>query len=170
MFNLKNNISNKNIITKCASDGFHHNDFALYTYLLSEADELKLEERFPLSFFQEQIIKRWEIRIFFLKNEFYSMAILSQNDDKTKTDFRKYNYKKPNYSVPYNLPLDIRNKLKKFMKLAELNTGSIDMIYSLEGEYYFLEVNPVGQFGMVSYPCNYFIERTIAKKLISNES
>ena len=48
------------------------------------------------------------------------------------------------------------------MKLADLDTGSIDMMYSTDGEYYFLEVNPVGQFGMVSYPCNYYIEKEIA--------
>jgi glutathione synthase/RimK-type ligase-like ATP-grasp enzyme len=56
-----------------------------------------------------------------------------------------------------------------------LDSGSIDMIVSTEGKYIFLEVNPVGQFGMVSYPCNYYIERDIADylsqpKKIRNES
>lgn len=47
----------------------------------------------------------------------------------------------------------------------DLNCGSIDMILGNDGLYYFLEVNPVGQFGMVSGPCNYYLERKIANFL-----
>ena len=32
----------------------------------------------------------------------------------------------------------------------------------------FLEVNPVGQFGMVSLPCNYQLEKRIAQYLIAS--
>jgi D-alanine-D-alanine ligase-like ATP-grasp enzyme len=51
------------------------------------------------------------------------------------------------------------------MALLKLNTGSIDLIVNTTGEYIFLEVNPVGQFGMVSSPCNYYLEREIARFL-----
>ena len=47
----------------------------------------------------------------------------------------------------------------------KLKNGSIDIIKGIDNEYYFLEVNPVGQFGMVSKPCNYNIENFISKKL-----
>jgi hypothetical protein len=36
-----------------------------------------------------------------------------------------------------------------------------------KGEYVFLEVNPIGQFGMVSAPCNYNLEKKIAQYLIN---
>jgi D-alanine-D-alanine ligase-like ATP-grasp enzyme len=52
------------------------------------------------------------------------------------------------------------------MRLTNLDCGSIDLIYSTDEKYYFLEVNPVGQFGMVSYPCNYQLEKKIAIELI----
>lgn len=55
------------------------------------------------------------------------------------------------------------------MKLMDLNTGSIDMIKNKNNEYIFLEVNPVGQFSMVSYPCNYYIEEKIASYLINKD-
>ena len=48
------------------------------------------------------------------------------------------------------------------MKLLNLNSGSLDLIRAADGKYVFLEINPVGQFGMVSYPCNYNIEKEIA--------
>ena len=46
-----------------------------------------------------------------------------------------------------------------------LKSGSIDMIYSTDNIYYFLEVNPVGQFYQVSFPANYYLEKEIAKTL-----
>ena len=46
-----------------------------------------------------------------------------------------------------------------------INTGSIDLIYSLSNEYVFLEVNPQGQFDWLSKNCNYYIEKDIAELL-----
>ncbi|MNR06137.1 hypothetical protein D3C85_1222000 [compost metagenome] len=47
-----------------------------------------------------------------------------------------------------------------------LNCASFDVIYSSDdAQYYFLDLNPVGQFGMVSTPCNYNLEKEIALAL-----
>jgi D-alanine-D-alanine ligase-like ATP-grasp enzyme len=53
------------------------------------------------------------------------------------------------------------------MQKLKLNTGSIDMIYTNDSKFIFLEVNPVGQFGMVSKPCNYNLEKKIALNIIT---
>lgn len=68
--------------------------------------------------------------------------------------------------VPYILPRAIELKINRFMKKMNLDTGSIDMIVTPELEYVFLEVNPVGQYDMVSVPCNYHLHSKIAKILI----
>jgi glutathione synthase/RimK-type ligase-like ATP-grasp enzyme len=128
-----------------------------------------LPNNFSLSAFQEEIQKKYEIRVFYFFGKIYSMAIFSQNDSQTKTDFRIYNISKPNRNVPYSLPISVASKVKHLMKKLGLETGSIDLIKSINDEYIFLEVNPVGQFGMVSKPCNYNLEYIIAKKLISYE-
>jgi glutathione synthase/RimK-type ligase-like ATP-grasp enzyme len=49
-----------------------------------------------------------------------------------------------------------------------LDTGSIDIVRTTDGRYVFLEVNPVGQFGMVSVPCNYNLELKVAKYLANS--
>lgn len=53
------------------------------------------------------------------------------------------------------------------MTKVEMNSGSIDMIVTLNNNYVFLEVNPVGQFWQVSYLCNYYLEKKIAHYLRS---
>lgn len=54
------------------------------------------------------------------------------------------------------------------MNSLNLNTGSIDLIVDTQDNYYFLEINPVGQFGMVSQPCNYYLEKKVAEYLVQN--
>ncbi|MEM1319264.1 MAG: grasp-with-spasm system ATP-grasp peptide maturase [Bacteroidota bacterium] len=123
-------------------------------------------DAFLPSLFQHKIKKFVELRIFFLFDDFYPMAIFSQTDAQTAVDFRNYNYQKPNRNVPVELPAGLTEKLKRFTKEVKLNCGSIDMIVTPEDDYVFLEVNPVGQYGMVGFPCNYQLDKKIAEFLI----
>ena len=98
------------------------------------------------------------------------MAIFSQNDPQTKTDFRKYNDVTPNRFVPCKLNEDEQDKIHKLMTSINLNCGSLDFIKSTDGKLYFLEVNPTGQFGMVDFPCNYGLHEIVANKLIEMDN
>lgn len=118
------------------------------------------------SLFQSYIEKIFEIRSFFFNGAFYSMAIFSQSNEKTKIDFRNYDMVNPNRMVPFILPENIENKLQQMLSYLKIDTGSFDLIYGLDEEYYFLEVNPVGQFDFVSGMCNYNIEKTVSKHFI----
>lgn len=133
---------------------------------LSLDDIGNLDDTFPPSLFQEKIEKEVEIRTFFFFGECYSIAIFSQSDATTTIDFRNYNRLRPNRRDPYQLPKEIEDKLRELMAAIELNTGSIDIVKTVKGEYVFLEVNPVGQFGMVDESGNYNLYEIIAKKLI----
>lgn len=130
--------------------------------VLTQAYEDTNGRPFALTLFQEKIIKKYELRIFYFEGRFWSMAIFSQHDQQTTVDFRNYNQDKPNRTAPFQLPVSIEEKLQALMEKLELNCGSIDMIVSADDQYYFLEVNPVGQYGMVSIPCNYNLDKEIA--------
>jgi hypothetical protein len=146
-------------------------------FLLTQLDEIICRDivfifdgYLPSIEYLDEIYKSFEVRAFFIDNEWYSMAIFSQNDEQTKTDFRQYNSLKPNRFVPFRLPQVIILKLVALMKQLNYQTGSIDMVCNKKGEFIFLEVNPVGQFGMTSIPCNYCIEKIIAEKISSYEN
>jgi ATP-GRASP peptide maturase of grasp-with-spasm system len=119
---------------------------------------------FP-ALFQERLRKRYEVRTFYLDGRCYSMAIFSQRLVDTQTDFRRYTYEDPTRTVPYRLPAATEAALRRLMQALNLDTGSIDLVRTVDGRLVFLEVNPVGQFGMVSVPCNYFLEREVARAL-----
>ncbi len=156
----------KNCITKIIDAKLFHFGFTIE--ILNDKLKKINYDFFP-SLVQEKIEKEFEIRSFYLKGKMYSMAIFSQNNEKTKLDYRNYDLKKQNRQIPFQLPAEIEDKIKKFMKEINLNCGSIDIIYGKDGNYYFLEVNPVGHFGWLSFNCNYFLEEIIANELINQD-
>lgn len=125
-----------------------------------------LPSRFTVSLFQKNIQKEFEIRIVYFLGEMYSMAIFNARNEKTKDDYRNYDYENKNRQIPFELPDKLEYKINELCKRLDINFCSIDLIYN-GLDYYLLEINPVGQFGMTSYPCNYKIEKKIAKKLIN---
>lgn len=133
---------------------------SLYTNVV----DTKEKDDFFITFFQQKIEKDFEIRSFYLNEKIWSMAIFSQNDDQTRVDYRKYNKEKPNRNVRYNLPKHIEQKIVTLMNKLDLASGSLDFIKK-GSSIYFLEVNPVGQFGNVSFYCNYGLGYEIAKSL-----
>lgn len=115
---------------------------------------------FFATFFQNNIQPKYELRSVFINDNHWTMAI--HNLDKN-IDYRK-NYDNIKCS-PFELPNDIAIKVVNLMNRMELKYGAVDFIVDIDNNYYFLEINPFGQFGMVSIPCNYFIEKEIAKIL-----
>ena len=159
------------IITKPLHSAFHYYSkeywFPTYTTEVDFAVLKAMPDTFEHSLFQKLVEKKFEIRAFFWDSTIFSMAIFSQSDDQSKIDFRNYVFERPNRCVPFNLPQKLSKKILELANSLNINSGSADLIYSIDSEFVFLEINPVGQFGMVSYPCNYYLEKFIASKISS---
>lgn len=161
--------NSKEVISKGLQENFSFANESVRVHhsnqLWREEDIKSLPRTYQNTLFQEYIEKEFEIRVFFLCNICYSMAIFSQDNAKTSVDFRNYDKDQPNRIVPIKLPEEIETKINLLMNTLGLNSGSLDFIYSKNKKYVFLEVNPQGQFGWLSYNCNYNIERKIAEIL-----
>lgn len=158
------NEGNDKIITKPIGNPFSFVHQGMYQFTsLVELD--KVPDTFGLSQVQMAINKKFELRIFYFNSVFYTSAVMSQANEKTKIDVKNYDESNPNRIVPYQLPLEIENKLRKLMDLVRLKSGSIDMICDENDEFVFLEVNPIGQFEQVANPCNYNLYYLIAEHL-----
>tara|TARA_B110000977_G_scaffold7439_1_gene10208 strand:- start:2789 stop:3757 length:969 start_codon:yes stop_codon:yes gene_type:complete len=169
---LINFMTDKRVITKPLENPleYYADTYWIPTYTEEITDEMlpEVPNKFGVSLFQELIEKKYELRVVYLEGDFFSMAIFSQLDNQTEVDFRRYNHESPNRNVPYKLPIVLELKITQLMNELELNFGSIDILVNCLDEYIFLEVNPIGQFGMTSFPCNYNLEKKIAKKIIRN--
>ena len=161
--------SKKTYISKSAFEPyFIHQPNGFFSMFTKEIVDMNdIPEFFFPSFIQEKICKKYELRIFYINGEYYTMAIFSQSSKNTELDFRKFDWSNPNRKIPYNLPRDLKEKLTNMLNILKLNCCSIDIIKSSTDEkYYFLEINPTGEFGMTSTPCNYEAYKKIAQTLI----
>ncbi len=143
--------------------------YAMYTTQIGAADDELICDDFTPSLVQRLIPKNYELRVFYLDGESYAMAIFSQQRARSALDFRNVDWTDPPRQVPYTLPTDLAARIHAFMTSIGLNCGSLDLVRSTGGDYYFLEVNPAGQFGMVAFPCNYPLYEKIALHLIHHD-
>jgi len=155
---------NDQIITKSIQE----NVFQAYKGIFYEIKVKRIhlddiEDTFYPSLFQEGISKEMELRTFYLNGKFYTISMTVSADSPEVIDFRENVHNLSH--AKYQLPKVIENKLKIFMKEMNLKTGSIDLLLGKDGNFYFLEVNPTGQYDWVSVSGNYYIEREIAQYL-----
>ncbi len=161
-------IENQDLITKGIYSMFEYNDpdillCRIGTIRADRPDLNQLEEVFFPSFFQKEIKKAFEIRSFYFLGKTYSIAIMSQENEKTQLDFR-------DYSVftriqRYQLPSEIEIKVKRLMDKLGMKIGVLDFIYGEDGNIYFLEINPTGQINRISELGNYQLDKLIANHL-----
>jgi ATP-GRASP peptide maturase of grasp-with-spasm system len=161
------------IITKSVGEAqifpYFNKAYGLYTAEVSEEAVAALPETVLPTLVQALVEKAWEVRAFYLAGSLHAMAIFSQGDRQTELDFRRYNRTRPNRAVPYLVSAELQEKLRALMRALEMDTGSIDLVRTPDGRHVFLEVNPAGQFGMVSHRCNYRLEKKVAEYLIERD-
>jgi len=83
----------------------------VYSSYTKNIDNHILPNHFSPSFVQELINKKYELRIFFINEDYYASAIFSQSNPKTAVDFRNYDNQNPNRLVPFALPDELKGKL-----------------------------------------------------------
>lgn len=110
--------------------------------------------------FQPYIEKEYELRIMYVDGAFFTGKI----NNSTNADWRisDENY----FWSAYQLPDPIKMNLTSMMKEMGLYMGAIDMIKGQDGKYYFLEVNPQGEWGMLQKELGFPIAERIADNLI----
>lgn len=136
------------------------------TFLIREEEIEKMNDSFESALFQECIEKEFEVRAFYFLGDVFAQAIFSQKNEKTRVDYRNFDFTNPNRIVPFSLPESLVSKINDFMDLKGEQTGSFDFIVEKDtNNFHFLEVNLVGMFGYNSRKSNMYIAKNIAKKI-----
>lgn len=116
---------------------------------------------------QERIEKQCDIRLTIVGRNTFAVAIDSQSNHETKTDWRKGENLLPHRQI--DLPASLIDKCFRMLSVLGLQYGAFDFILDTEGNYYFLEVNPNGQWAWIECQTEYNISGAIANQLIRGE-
>ena len=123
-------------------------NLAIFTKILDRKEilnNIELVQNCPV-IFQEAIIQAFDIRVTVIGSEVFAAKITHSVDsgDPRNLDWR--NHKLDRIYEPYTLPSDISDKCIQLVISLGLNMGAIDLCFSKEKGYVFLEINPQGQW------------------------
>jgi MvdC family ATP-grasp ribosomal peptide maturase len=140
--------------------------FFFYTSVVKEEDLQDAESlRYCPMVFQEQIPKQWELRVVYVNGKVFVGALDASIYNTSKVDWRK-----PGVDVGvwqhYELPEQVLRRLQIFMNKLGLLFGALDFIVTPSEDYVFLEVNPVGEWGMLEKDLDLPIASAIADTLL----
>ncbi|MCG2693861.1 ATP-dependent carboxylate-amine ligase [Candidatus Parcubacteria bacterium] len=140
----------------------------IYTNPISSEDLRIQDIELAPATFQEYIPKKIELRVTVVNNKVFACAIESQANSKTKDDWRHYDLDNTPHH-PFNLPSHIKDMCVRIVKHYDLNFGAIDLILTPDNKYYFLELNPNGQWAWIEEMSGLPISSAIIDLLFSRE-
>lgn len=118
--------------------------------------------------FQELIPKSLEIRVTVVGNRAMSAAVDSQVSDRAVHDWRRDGLRMIQDWRPYQLPLEVEEKILRLMNYFSLNYGAIDIILTPDDRHVFLELNPSGEFFWLEHTPGLPISEAIADLLLKS--
>lgn len=139
------------IITKSiyyAGFGWGGTQYGCFTYVLSpdELNRLTSEElAYAPSMFQQRVNKVQELRVTVIEGEVIACEIQTQHHTLENIDWRIEDVEDIPHKI-VDIPDDVAARLKKMLSIMGLNFGAFDLIVDETGTYYFIEVNPNGQY------------------------
>src|SRR6185312_6734343 len=95
--------------------------------------------------FQEFIEKQCDLRATIIGEKVFVTEIYPLSEE-TRVDFRT-NYSALQYAPHDRLPETVREALLAINRAYHLVYSAIDLVYTPDDRYVFLELNPIGQFG-----------------------
>lgn len=133
----------------------------VYTKILKDSDLDNAHYNAPM-FIQEAILPKKDIRVTVVGDELLAIQILGEKG--IDGDWRKYEQK-----ITYEtleLPEAVKKCCFKLMAALNLSFAGIDLVLSHD-RYYFIEVNPTGEWAWLQKNTGYQIDDMILKALMA---
>ena len=115
--------------------------------------------------FQESIEKAFEVRITIVGKQVFATEIHSQNSQRTKDDWRRYDLENTPHKE-HVLPSEVESACLSLVRYYSLAFAAIDMIVTPQEKYVFLEINPNGQWLWLEKLTSQPISKAIAQMLV----
>lgn len=120
--------------------------------------------------FQELLPKSLELRVTVVGQRVMSAALDSQVSARAAHDWRRDGLRMLRDWRPYQLPLEVEEKILRLMDYFSLSYGAIDIILTPDGKHVFLELNPSGEFFWLDRTLGLPISEAIADLLVEHSS
>ena len=169
MVEINSFVSNSPSITKpLGGFGYMSDNSHIMSVRTTRVDEqytedISAEVVFP-SFLQQRIKSKYELKCILVGDQLYCVKQYSvEGGDIPTTDIKQAIVEKRIKKVQYQLKTEVADKVVKLCKSYKLDLCTMDIIYSDEAGYTFIEINPDG---VVEYYGSY-LDRPIHERIFS---
>jgi hypothetical protein len=160
----------RDIIIKPIKNGMLDEKSIVFTNSVDSKDLASFRKSAPLpSTYQKNIKKELDIRLTVIGKKVFATEIHSQDNKNAIIDWRRAQdinllHRK------HKIPDDVKKKCVSLVRELGLQFGAIDMILSKNGKYYFLEINPNGQWGWIEKKTGYRLTEAIVDLLMKGDN
>jgi glutathione synthase/RimK-type ligase-like ATP-grasp enzyme len=143
-------------------------DYFIFTSKINALENIPSSEfKLAPSIFQEEIADKEDFRVTIVGNSCFAVKIETSDSSAIPIDWR-LSQKSLRY-IPTALPSEVETKCLKLTSELGLIFGAIDLVKS-NGKFYFLEINPSGEWGWLQKEANLPIAETLATYLMKAET
>ena len=169
------NRHHNNVIAKAVKHGFLESDelSLIFTTPLDSEDlgSINVRESVIPAIVQPRLDKQCDLRVTVVGDRVFPVAILSQENNETSVDWRTWDIKGIDLvHQPFDLPKALSMKCVDLNRRLNLRFSCIDMVKTIKGEFYFLEVNPNGQWAWIEDMVHFPIRDAIIDLLLRGDS
>jgi glutathione synthase/RimK-type ligase-like ATP-grasp enzyme len=149
------------------SVGMEHQPFSVRTSLVRDEDLDHLDSlRHAPMVFQALVPKEVELRVACVGRRAFAGAIDASHSERGRVDWRSAHPDEVRWQAA-ELPAAIAACLQALFERLGLRQGAVDLIRTPDGRHVFLEVNPVGEWGMLERELGLPIADAIAEELLN---
>ena len=165
----KINIDKKYIVKALDTALFYDGDQELFTYstMLNGEDLSKSNIKEAPIILQECLCNKVDLRVTYIDGKIFPVSI-TKNGKGIDGDWRKTKKNELLYQI-VDLPKELAENIKNLMNKLQLNFGGIDFAL-VDDKYYFIEVNPTGEWAWLEDVFNGGISKEIVKSLINGKT
>lgn len=127
-------------------------------------DKITTNGAMPI-YLQRQVIKQSDIRVTVVGDKVFGAKILSQSSDASIVDWRKSDAILPHERI--DIPSEIQSMCLRLCECFNLNFAAIDFILDNTARFWFLEINPNGQWAWIESLLGYPISDEIAELFLT---
>lgn len=168
---LPNNIgADKEYIVKSLDAAlFYDQGQEMFTYssTVTGKELVQSEIQYAPIILQECLKNKTDVRVTVIGDMLCATSITC-NGKNIEGDWRKHEKELLKYSGII-LPNDVHDGIVKLMKVLDLHFGGVDLAI-VDGKYYFIEVNPTGEWGWLTQVASLPIDKQIVDYMIGCEA
>jgi glutathione synthase/RimK-type ligase-like ATP-grasp enzyme len=158
---------NKNdVVIKPVKSGFVSDEEIIFTNVINSEKIVSPNRIMKIpSIYQQYIRKKYDIRVTVFGEKVFPVEIHSQGPPDSRIDWRKSSDLNM-VQKEHVIPKKIQENCLRMTSYFGLEFGAIDMVLSPKNEYFFLEINPNGQWAWLEQRTNYKLTDTLIDLLL----